>query len=285
MQQSKRRLVLEFTKMNGAGNDFIVVDNRFYHFTDEELSDFAVRLCHRRFGIGADGILAYNPPREDGHHFRMRYMNADGSIGTMCGNGARCLARFARLAGLEQEDMVFETDAGVLSAHVPADPHEPVRIYLSPPRAFQADRELESREAAEVGPFHYIWTGTEHIVCFVNDIEAAPVERLGPAVRRDPALLPAGANVDFVEVGRNGAATLRARTYEKGVENETLACGTGAVAAALTARLTGKVEGDRIEVQMPGGTLTVGFRLDGGIVSNVYLEGAAEAVFRGTVEV
>lgn len=268
--------------MNGAGNDFIVIDNRFFHFSDEELSDFARRFCRRRFGIGADGLLAFNPPHDEDYHFRMRYLNADGSIGTMCGNGARCLARFARRAGIDERVMFFETDAGVLRADVPHADSYPVRIYLSPPKNFRQDRALASADAGEAGPMHTIWTGTEHAVCFVPDVGMAPVNRWGPAVRHDAALAPTGANVDFVQVIEDGV--LRARTFEKGVEEETLACGTGATASAIVARLLGLVGRDRIDVEMPGGTLTVGFRLDGDFVEDVYLEGPAEVVYRGTFE-
>lgn len=277
-----RRLVVEFTKMNGAGNDFVVIDNRFFHFSDEELSDLAVQLCRRRFGIGADGILAFNAPREEMHHFRMRYVNADGSIGTMCGNGARCLARFARRAGIRDEQMTFETDAGVFRAHVPADDSAPVRLFFLSPRDFSPNISLTSDAAGEAGAFHYIWTGTEHVVCFVEDVEATPVASWGPAIRADKALAPTGANVDFVEVSEN---RLIARTYEKGVEDETYACGTGAIAAAVTARLLGYTLRNQIDVAMPGGVLTVGFELNGEDVSDLYLEGPAETVFRGTVEV
>ena len=268
--------------MNGAGNDFIVIDNRFFHFSDEELSDLAKRFCRRRFGIGADGLLAFNPPLEKDHHFRMRYLNADGSIGTMCGNGARCLARFARRGGIEEREMLFETDAGVIRADVPHADTYPVRIYLSPPMHFREDRALASAEASEAGPMHTIWTGTEHAVCFVNDVGETPLERWGPAVRHDAALAPTGANVDFVEV--LDGAVLKVRTFEKGVESETLACGTGATASAIIARLLGKVDQDRITVEMPGGTLTIGFRHTGTSVEDVYLEGPAEVVYRGTFE-
>lgn len=269
--------------MNGAGNDFIVIDNRFFHFSDEELADIARRFCPRRTGIGADGILAFAPPRQEAHHFRMRYLNADGSIGTMCGNGARCLARFARRAGIEDREMLFETDVGVLRADVPRAETYPVRIYLPPPQAFAEDRELASGEAKEAGPFHTIWPGTEHAVCFVADVSETPVERWGPAVRHDASLMPTGANVDFVQIV-NGAV-LKARTFEKGVEAETLACGTGAIASAVVARLLGHVDQDRIDIAMPGGTLTVGFRFEGRNVGDVYLEGPADVVYRGTIEV
>lgn len=293
----QRSFVLEFTKMNGAGNDFVVVDNRFYFFSDEELSEMARRLCARHTGIGADGLLALAAPESAVHHFRMRYFNADGSLGTMCGNGARCLARFARRAGIAAEPLLFESDAGLCRASVPdvradvqADVHEaPVRLFLGAPRHFAPDRAMNSEAARKAGPVHYVWTGTEHAVCFVPDVRAAPVEAWGPAIRHDPALAPAGANADFAEVVQPGHAAgtrarLRVRTFEKGVEAETEACGTGAVAAAVTGRLLGRTASDVADVQMPGGLLTVGFQLDGGAVRDVYLEGPAEVVFRGTVE-
>lgn len=284
----QRKLVLEFTKMNGAGNDFIVIDNRFFHFTDAELADLARRLCRRHFGIGADGLLAFAPAQAAGHHYRMRYLNADGSIGTMCGNGARCLVRFARYAGVEDVDVRFESDAGVVHAVSPEDPSAPVRVYLGAPRQYTPNRALTAPAAAEVGGGHYLWTGTEHLVCFVPDVAAAPVDVWGPALRRDAALQPNGANIDFVEVLDDGAAgeraVLRARTFEKGVEAETFACGTGAIASAVVARLQDRVYRETVDVEMPGGTLRIGFRLDGDRVDDVYLEGPAEVVFRGSLE-
>ncbi len=283
------KLVVEFTKMNGAGNDFIVVDNRFYNFSDEELAGLARRFCPRRTGIGADGLLAFAHPREAAHHFRMRYVNADGSLGTMCGNGARCLARFARQAGFAEETLVFETDAGVLRALAPEAPQAPVRLFVDPPAGWRPDRPLAADTSALAGAVHSLWTGTEHAVCFVESVAATPVAAWGPAIRHDAALAPAGANVDFVEVVADGRgadhAALRVRTFEKGVEAETLACGTGALASALAARFLGRIHADAVEVHMPGGTLGVGFRLDDGAVRDLYLEGPAEAVFRGTVEI
>lgn len=269
--------------MNGAGNDFIVIDNRFFHFTDEELADVARRYCRRRFGIGADGVLAFNQPRSSDYHFRMRYLNADGTIGTMCGNGARCLARFARRSGIEEDDMLFETDAGAVRAYVPEGDDEPVRIYLDAPRDFVRSVELITEAAREAGPVHYLWSGTEHAVCFVSDVSIVPVSKWGPAIRNDPALAPRGANVDFVEV-MDGAVGLRARTFEKGVEAETYACGTGAIAAAVTARLLGHHDNDEVAVAMRGGTLTVGMSVTAGEPGDVYLEGPAEVVYRGTFE-
>ncbi len=282
---TRRKLIVEFTKMSGAGNDFIVIDNRFYHFSDAELTKLARRWCARRTGVGADGLLAFALPGDEAHHFRMRYVNADGTT-SMCGNGARCLARFARLTGVEAEELVFETDAGPYRAQAPADPAAPVRLFLPPAEGYAPDRVLENPEGP-VGTVDYLWTGTHHAVCFVPAAGQTPVDVWGPAIRRDAAFAPEGTNVDFVEVvadGQGGGrAVLRVRTYEKGVEAETLACGTGAVAAALSARFRGLVHADVVDVRMPGGTLTVGRR--GPDPEDLYLEGPADVVYRGTMEV
>lgn len=284
-----RKLILEFTKMNGAGNDFVVIDNRFYNFSDDELADLARRLCPRRVGIGADGVLAFARSRDEAHQYRMRYVNADGSVGTMCGNGARCLARFARQAGFTEEVLHFESDAGSYRAFVPSEPDGPVRLFVPPPQHWMPDRKLAAHPSETLDAIHYLWTGTEHAVCFVDDVAAAPVGAWGSAIRHDEALAPAGANVDFVQVLGQGQgqqrAALRVRTFEKGVEQETLACGTGALASALVARFLGRIEADSAQVHMPGGTLTVGFHLDDGTVTDLYLEGPAVTVYRGSVEV
>jgi len=271
--------------MNGAGNDFIVVDNRFYHFSEVELSDLAVRYCPRRTGIGADGVLAFALPDAPKHDFRMLYFNADGSRGTMCGNGARCLARFARTAGIKAEPLNFETDAGVYRATVTEN--GPVRLYVRPPRRFSRGISLEQPQASVLGEGAYIWTGVEHVVFFVDEVDSVPVGEWGPPIRLDRALLPTGANVNFVQVLSDGAgdtpASLRVRTYEKGVEEETLACGTGAIASAVVAGLVGRVRSSPVAVHMPGGRLDVGFEAVDGSAENVYLEGPAETVYRGTI--
>ena len=273
-----KRLVVEFTKMHGAGNDFIVIDNRFYHFSPEEQQEIARRWCSRTEGIGADGLLAYEAPDDEEHHYRMRYTNADGSRATMCANGARCLARYARDSGIGAEIMAFESDDGLYRVSV--TDNEQVRLFLPPPKKYQEQVALS--EATVCGPYAFIWTGTEHVVCFVDDVAAAPVAEEGSAVRGDTALAPNGTNVNFAEV--RGDA-LHVRTYEKGVEAETRACGTGAVAAALVARFTGRVSAAEIPVHMAGGTLLVGAAIE---VDNeaheVYLEGPAVKVFRGTIE-
>lgn len=273
-----RRLVVPFTKMNGAGNDFVVLDNRWFHFTPDELGALAARVCPRRVGVGADGLLALEDGT-DGAHFRMRYRNADGSLGTMCGNGARCLARFAARAGLGTADgdataLVFDTDGGRYRATVPANGD--VTLDVPPPRDF--GRAAVDGEA----DLWRIWTGTEHAVRFVPDAAAEDVHAVGERLRHDGAFAPTGTNVNFVEVVADDAVV--ARTFEKGVEGETLACGTGAVASAIAARLAGRLSSDRVAVRMPGGTLHVGFRVDGDAVTDVTLAGPAEIVYEGTLE-
>ena len=279
--------------MNGAGNDFVVIDNRWFHFSDDELAALARQACPRRTGVGADGLLALDAPAADadaeGVHFRMRYRNADGSLATMCGNGARCLARFAARAGLGVADaagastLVFDTDGGRYRAHVP--PSGDVTLDVPPPRDAGLAR-LATGETPD-GLTH-IWTGTEHTVLFVADANAEDLGAIARPIRHDAAFQPAGTNVNLVEVAAPGSeaglAHLVVRTFEKGVEGETLACGTGALASALAARLTGRVASDRVAVAMPGGTLHVGFHLDGETFTDVTLGGPADLVYEGTLE-
>jgi len=219
----------------------------------------------------------------------MRYLNADGSVGTMCGNGARCLARFAVAAGITASDgmLVFETDAGPHRAHVsgenggqePGEVIPAISVDLVPQKNF---RSLELEEAG--GPIYSIWTGTEHAVVFVDDVQATDVPKRGRRIRRHPALAPAGANVDFVEIrNESGSTVLGVRTFEKGVEAETLACGTGAVAAAAVAQLTGRLPPGAAHIEMPGGSLYVSFA-DDDVAATPSLTGPADVIFRGTFE-
>ena len=276
----KRRLVLEFTKMHGAGNDFIIIDNRFYHFTDEELSELARQLCPRRFGVGADGLMALAVPQEDAD-YRMRFFNADGSLAPMCGNGARCLAKFARLSGLKKERMRFESDAGIFEVVVPEAADEQIQLVLPPPSRFIAEVPVSTDIQQALGPVHYLWVGTDHAVCFVESLEQFPVHQWGERIRHDPAFGEQGTNVMFVAV--EGPDTLALRSYERGVEGETLACGTGAVAAATVARLLGLIQTNRVSVKMPGGVVWVG-----GLEASqegLVLEGPVTYVFRGSLEI
>jgi diaminopimelate epimerase len=279
-----RRLVVEFTKMEGAGNDFVVLDNRFMHFSRDELSDIAARMCRRRFGIGADGVLAFED--DDDADFRMRYVNADGSPATMCGNGARCLARFAVRAGVPGPDVCFATDAGTYRAHVPEEEGQPVRLFVPDARDWQQNVDLAGGRPEGLDVVHYIWTGTEHLVAPVADVDAVPLETWGPVLRHDDALQPEGANLNVVAPREGGG--IRVRTFEKGVEGETLACGTGVLAAAIATnhlREDGTSLSDRpITVLTRGGEMRVGRAATPDRDDHLYLEGPARSVFRGTFE-
>ncbi len=288
-------LVVPFTKMSGAGNDFVVLDNRFLRFSDAELAALAASACPRRVGVGADGLLALDDGA-DGADFRMRYRNADGSLATMCGNGARCLARFAARAGLGRDAgddvrLTFDTDGGRYSARVDGGRGASGAVSLSvpPPRDLAPVSGFEHvvQTDGAASPLVRIWTGTEHVVAFVDDVALVDLETVGARLRHDPAFAPAGTNVNVVHVAESGAdaaARIAVRTFEKGVEGETLACGTGALAAALAAFRTGRVHDPAMDVTMPGGTLRVHFTVSGDAVENLVLEGPAETVFEGTLE-
>jgi len=283
-----RPLVLEFTKMTGAGNDFVVLDNRFYHFNADELSSLAKRLCTRRVGVGADGLLALEESPNESLHFRMVYFNADGSRGSMCGNGARCLGRFARITGMEDNPLRFETDAGEYAVDVPQDRGASVRLHLPPYENYNPSC-LPTRAVAS-GPerVDYIWTGTDHVVVSVDDVASYPVSEVGPVLRNDTGIAPNGSNVNFVQtMASEGTESLhlRVRTFERGVEAETMACGTGAVASAIVTLLKTNHSGSSVIVEMNGGTLHVSYVGELEDPSEIILEGPADLVYRGTIEI
>ena len=262
---------LHFTKMNGAGNDFVMLDNRDLHLR----LDTAViaRLCDRHRGVGADGLLAVEPA-QNGADFRMRYYNADGGEAEMCGNGARCFARFASRIGAKSGAITFETMAGTLGARLVG---ENVQIAMSVPHSLVLAAELVA--AGEKLTVHFVNTGVPHAVVFVGDLEKTDVVRLGAALRYHAHFAPKGTNANFVAELPGGGIAIR--TYERGVENETLACGTGVAAAALIfSRLSGAKS--PVSVRVRGGdSLTVGFEGDGDGWRNVTLTGPADFVFEG----
>jgi len=266
--------MLHFTKMNGAGNDFIVIDNRLGHIslTRERIA----RLCDRHRGIGADGLLAVEPA-ELGADFRMRYYNADGGEAEMCGNGARCFARFAgRLSG-RQDRISFETMAGTIIAEFGGDR---VCLTMSDPRDRRPGLELEVGSQKLI--VHSIDTGVPHAVVVVEDLDGVSVKALGRAIRFHEAFAPRGTNVNFIRQCDSGAIAIR--TYERGVEGETLACGTGVVASALVFHEIGGAASP-VKVRVRGGdTLQVGFTEAGGEYRNVTLTGPADFVFEGEIE-
>jgi diaminopimelate epimerase len=264
---------MNFTKMNGAGNDFVVVDNRGL---DLALSrEMIARLCDRHRGVGADGLLAVEPS-ETGADFRMRYYNADGGEAEMCGNGARCFARFAaRLLPQPPAALSFDTPAGLIRAMFAG---ELVTINMSAPRDHREPEDLDL--AGSVCNVHFLNTGVPHAVVFVDDVEAVDIARAGAALRWHPAFAPKGTNANFAQVVSPGNLVLR--TFERGVEAETLACGTGVCATALLHHLaTGAPSPVAIRVR-GGDTLTVGFEGQDGF-KNVTLTGPADFVFDGSI--
>jgi diaminopimelate epimerase len=269
-------VVLEFTKMNGAGNDFVLIDNRARKI---KLSrDQVVRLCDRHRGVGADGVILLVPQVTGKADWAWEFYNSDGSTGEMCGNGARCFSRFVqRLTGLTR-GFSFETEAGVITASFQGDR---VTVSLTPPK----DLRLNERVAVSTGTetIHSLNTGVPHAVLFVPDADRAMVQQLGPEIRRHPHFGPKGTNVNFVQ--RLGPSHIRVRTFERGVEGETLACGTGVTAAALvSARLHGFTSPVKVQVQ-GGEELKVSFREAHVEFADVQLTGPAEFVFEGRMEI
>ena len=266
--------MLRFTKMNGAGNDFVLLDNRA---GDIELSAKQVaRICDRHRGIGADGILLLEKS-SDGADFRMRYFNSDGGEAEMCGNGARCFARFANKIAGTGGKISFETPAGVIGAELE---DELVTLRMSEPKDLKLSVPLQV--GGKNKTVHFVNTGVPHVVVPVAQVSEVDVRQEGAAIRQHKIFSPQGANVNFLE--KRGANQISIRTYERGVENETLACGTGVVASGLIFAATENVNGP-ISVQVRGGSeLTVGFERNGDHFRDVTLAGPAEFVFEGTIE-
>jgi diaminopimelate epimerase len=274
-------MTLEFSKMNGAGNDFVMVDNRGGTIT---LSGAQVaRLCDRRRGIGADGLILIEPA--PGHDFFMRYYNSDGSPEVMCGNGARCSAWFAASLGLGRREgdaveLRFLTGSGPIEARVQGG-----RGSMAMMDARAMRRHLSTRVAPSGATVHFMIVGTRHAVVLVpdvNNLSDDDVFRLGRAMRHDPAFAPEGANVNFASTGKDGRVYLR--TYEKGVEAETLACGTGSVASAAILAHEGRVRPPVRVVQRSGDELVVSFETCETGATAVRLEGPVAVNFRGRAE-
>ena len=267
--------MLRFTKMNGAGNDFILFDNRTRDI-DLDRNQIA-QLCDRHRGIGADGILLLENPTNRAD-FRMRYFNADGGEAEMCGNGARCFARFADKIGGQKREVSFETPAGVISAELKGDL---VTLRMTEPTDLRLNVDLSV--VTENKPVHFINSGVPHVVIPVAKIDDADVRREGAAIRHHKMFSPNGTNVNFIE--KRGANKIAIRTYERGVEDETLACGTGIVASALIFAASENTNGPISVIARGGDELEVGFEKSDDGFRNVTLTGPAEFVFEGSIEI
>lgn len=268
-------MLLNFTKMNGAGNDFILLDNRAAAI--RLAPDQIIRLCDRHRGVGADGLLMLVPCTSGKAAWAWNFFNSDGSTGEMCGNGARCFARFVqRTVGL-QGDFTFETEAGVIAASFQG---ERVTVNLTKPRDLRLEEEVELSTGTET--IHSLNTGVPHAVLYVPDADKAMVQSLGSEIRRHAHFGSRGTNVNFVQL--LGPNHIRVRTFERGVEGETLACGTGVSAAAMiSARVHNFTSPVKVQVQ-GGDTLEVGFSDNGGDFEDVRLTGPADFVFEGQMQ-
>lgn len=274
---------IPFTKMVAAGNDFVMIDNRALRLSRPDLTSLALRMCDRKFGAGADGLIAVENSRSA--DFMMRTINADGSEAEMCGNGARCFALYcARLKRKPVIHLKIRTRAGVIQAHVDQD-H--VGVKLTRPKDMELD--IPVRINDRTLRVNYIDTGVPHVVIFVNGLSSMEIDNLGRRIRHHTSFAPQGANVDFVEITGDESASIR--TYERGVEDETLACGTGSVASALIAAfklkksLSAKDSDAALRsfniLTRSGEILKIDYRLKGSAYSDVWLKGKAAFVYKG----
>ena len=272
---------LPFTKMNGAGNDFVVFDNRHGQIVLDGQTIAA--LCDRHRGVGADGVLVVeSADAGTAADYRMRYYNADGGEAEMCGNGARCFARFAaRLADAMLTELSFQTMAGVIRAVIDG---ERVRLDMSVPNDGADLGALALEGGTNFPSAYFLNTGVPHVVVPVANVETVDVQPLGRSIRYHDRFAPKGANANFIQLVSPGEIILR--TYERGVEGETLACGTGATAAALVHADLNEIEGaGSVAVRVRSGdTLHIGFRRTGPLTfENVTLGGPADFVFNGEI--
>ena len=264
---------IPFFKMSGSGNDFIIIDNRDRHVTEEHRDRLIRQSCRRKMSTGADGfILIEEDPA--GADFKWHFYNADGSRAEMCGNGARCAARFAYLNGIAQREMSFSTDAGTINAVVEANR---VRIDMPDPMGLRLDYHLEVGD--DTLAISSINTGVPHVIVFQDNLEQTDVVALGRAIRYHEMFAPAGTNANFI--APVAASAIKIRTYERGVEDETLACGTGSVAAAL-------ISACKLQMQSPvsvqtrsGADLTIHFQNKDNRFYDIGMEGDARVIYSG----
>lgn len=270
---------LPYMKLTGCGNDFIVLDNRSRRLTTPRLRRLAQTLCTPGLSLGSDGLIAIEPARSRTADFRWRLFNPDGSEAAFSGNGGRCGARFAVLKRIASRRMTFETGAGLARAEVTG---EQVRLTFPPPEGLRLHLKValhgRTREA------HAILAGVPHCVYLLEPpetLKTVDVVGLGRTTREHAVFAPAGTNVNFVQVV--GPRALRIRTYERGVEGETWACGSGSVASAMIATALGRVRPPVTVTPKSGRPLTVTFRWDGRQFTEVAMQGEARVVTEGTL--
>ena len=272
---------IPFSKMSGSGNTFVLIDNRgkvveaALEGTSLSFEAFVIRACSPVHGVGTDGLILIEG--SDRYNFSWRFFNADGSAANMCGNGARCAARFARMADITGDQADFETGAGVVHSEVHGGD---VAVTLTPPGAVTPDIELTLGGEEFTG--YFINTGVPHLVIPVESVGTLDVQVLGAEARFDERFAPEGTNVNFVSHSPDG--TLRVRTYERGVEDETMACGTGVTAAALVYAHLGKATSPVTVSPISGEQLTVHFTREGDTFRAVTIDGPTRVLFRGELD-
>jgi diaminopimelate epimerase len=256
---------ITFNKYQGAGNDFIIIDNRkgLINPGDENIIN---KLCDRRFGIGADGLILISDASNG--DFEMKYFNSDGKLGSMCGNGGRCVAHFTKKSGIAGNKQKFLAFDGIHEASVENDI---VRLQMADVKNYKI-----------INGSYFLNTGSPHYVVFTEGVEHMDVFNEGKKLRWAPEFAPGGTNVNFVEI-ING--TLHLRTFERGVEDETLACGTGITASAIASVLSGRFVSAPVKVSARGGNLKVEFDVKDGNVTHIWLTGPATFVYEGTIKV
>ena len=263
---------IPFIKMSGSGNDFILIDNRRKVVKEDRLKDFVARICQHRLSVGGDGVILIEPSKTA--DFRWRLFNADGSEAEFSGNGGRCAARFAYLKKIAGRKLSFETLAGLVKAEIKKD-----QVKIQFPEVKNLRLNLSVLVEGQTLQGHFINTGVPHVVHYLNDVDSVDVVGLGRKIRHHNFFQPAGTNVNFVMM--LDPHTIRLRTYERGVEDETLACGSGSVAAALITGALGKGQSPITVIQRSGKSLLVHFKWDGLVFSEVFLEGDAMVIYEG----
>ena len=266
---------IPFYKMSGAGNDFIIIDNRNQIVSDKDLSGFISGVCRRKMSAGADGLILIEA--SDRYDFRWRFFNSDGSKAEMCGNGARCAARFAHVTGIAGTALSFETEAGVVSARVEG---ASVKVKMPDPSDLRLAYPLKlSDRSLQINSIN---TGVPHVVVIVEQVADIDVVSLGREIRLHGAFAPAGTNANFVQ--RREGNSIEIRTYERGVEDETLACGTGAIASAVISAQHFAMNSP-VEVKTRSGVyLIIHFDVEGGRFRNIYMEGDARIIYTGELQ-
>ncbi|PKN85180.1 MAG: diaminopimelate epimerase [Deltaproteobacteria bacterium HGW-Deltaproteobacteria-1] len=263
---------IEFCKMSGSGNDFIIIDNRDLSLQIIDLPVFVRRICQRKVSVGADGLFLIEP--SEVADIKWRFFNSDGSVAEMCGNGSRCVARFANFNNIAGPKMSIETEAGIVTAEVFDDN---VKVRLTEPSSLEIAREIMLNGSPCL--LDLIDTGVPHAVSFVDDLETCAVVGTGRQIRRHDSFQPRGTNANFACV--TGRQNMKVRTYERGVEDETLACGTGVVASVLAAAGRGLVDSP-VEVTVQSGeVLRVYFTRRDDHFEEIYLEGKVKMVYQG----